>query len=66
MKRYSILAQEYGSEHEVELCQVDANADEVVRALQAKKLLIGENLVTRRKSSVSKYTNIRIVENVPA
>jgi hypothetical protein len=66
MKRYSILAKEYGSDREVELCQVDAHADEMVRALEAKMLRIGEDLTTRRKSSVPKYTKIRIVENVVA
>jgi hypothetical protein len=65
MKRYSILAREYGSNHEVELCQVDANADEVARALEAKTLRVfvtGKRGATR-KSSVPKYTNVRIVEN---
>ena len=64
MKRYSILAQEYGSDREVELCQVDANADEVARALGAKRLHVFKKENATRKSSVPKYTNVRIVENV--
>jgi hypothetical protein len=60
MKRYSIMVKEDGSDHEVELCQVDCNPAKIAEAVGTKML---------RKSSMGrsyrtqKYKWIRIVYN---
>lgn len=40
MKRYSIMVTEFGSDREVELCQLDGNPQPIVKGLEAKTLMI--------------------------
>lgn len=61
-KRYSIMVTEYGSDREVELCQVEQNPDATVEGAKAKSLMIFNGKSSRR-SRMPKYTNIRIVDN---
>lgn len=60
--RYSIFVHEYGSDHEVELCQLDGNPEHTVAGLKAKTLMV-HNGVSRRRSRMPKYSNIRVVDN---
>jgi hypothetical protein len=61
VKRYSIMVMEYGSDHEVELCQVEENPEQVVAGAKSKTLMVQGN--AKRRSRLPKYTNIRVVEN---
>ena len=58
MRRFSILVTEIGVP-EYELCQVDTNPDEIVKAAKAHK----RQLHARHGSSNSKYTDVRIRDN---
>jgi hypothetical protein len=60
MKRYSIMVRETGSDHEVELCQVDRNPKDVADAV-AKKMLRQRN--GDRQFCVQKYDWIRIIDH---
>lgn len=60
-KRYSIMVTEYGSDREVELCQVEQNPEVIVEGAKAKSLIF--NGKSSRRSRMPKYTNIRIVDN---
>lgn len=62
-KRYSIMVQEFGSDHEVELCQVEQGAEQIVAAAKAKTLMVHDGKKNRR-TKMSKYLNVRMVENV--
>ena len=66
MKRYSIMVIEYGAEREIELCQTDTNPQMVVEAAKEKKLKVYKADNARRRSSICKYTSIRIVDNQAA
>jgi hypothetical protein len=55
-KRFSIWVREYGSDHDVELMEVDSNPQPIVTGLYAKTLNIG-------KRKHAKYTHVRIVDN---
>lgn len=61
MKRFSVMVQEYGSNYEVELCQLDGDPKSTVLGLQAKTLMIRDGI--RRRSKTPKYTSIRVVDN---
>ena len=63
MKRYSIMVCEYGSNHEVELCQVAENPEELVTALNNKRLKIFKDLLQTKKSSIKKYSSVRVIDN---
>ena len=65
MKRFTIMVQEYGSEREVELCQLDGDPAPTVAGLKAKTLMI-DNGLSRRRTKIPKYTNIRVVDRVNA
>jgi hypothetical protein len=54
-RRFSILVREFGSKHEVELCQVDANPDPIALALEQKRVH-GDN----------KYSSVRIIDHAPS
>jgi hypothetical protein len=56
-KRFSIWVREYGSDHDVELCQVENNPQPTVQALHEKMLKLGNG------KKVSKYSFVRVVEN---
>lgn len=57
MGRYSIWVREHGSNHDVELCQVNSNPTPLVSALYLKRLKLGKG------REISKYDYIRIVDN---
>ena len=65
MKRYSIIVREYGSDHDVELMQLDSNPGEVVKGLQKKTLMIKKSIFEggKRKSKIAKYSYIHVREN---
>ena len=63
MGRFSIMVTEYGSGHEVLLCNVDANPQRIVDALKAKRLKLRLSPQSRRLSDIRKYYRIRIVDN---
>jgi hypothetical protein len=56
-KRFSIWVREYGSDHDVELCQIESNPQPTVQALCQKILKIGGG------KKISKYTFVRVVDN---
>lgn len=56
-KRFSIWVREYGSDHDVELMEVDSNPDPIVKGLREKTLSFGKG----RKHP--KYSWVRIVDN---
>lgn len=56
-KRFSIWVREHGSDHDVELCQVESDPEKMKAAAYAKRLKIG-------KRTISKYSYVRVVENV--
>jgi hypothetical protein len=61
-QRYSIWGWEHGSDHEVEILQVDSNPETMRKALGMKMLNV--TLTSgKRKSSIPRYTFLRIVEN---
>jgi hypothetical protein len=61
-KRFSIMVVEYGSNHEVELCQVDGDTAPVIAGLRAKTLSVGLS-GKRRLTKIPKYGRIRVVDN---
>ena len=61
MRRYSILVIEYGSKHEVELCQVDQHPHEIAAGATAKRLTITTD--KGKRASIPKYTSVRVREN---
>ncbi len=61
-RRFSVLVLEYGSDREVELCQLDSNPQHVVAGLKAKKLTVGRP-GARRRTKIQKYTSVRVVDN---
>jgi len=64
-KRYSIWVREYGSDHDVELMQVDSNPQAVTTGLHAKMITINKTIFQegKRKTKIPKYTFIRVVDN---
>lgn len=63
-KRFSIWGREYGSDHDVELIQVDSNPQPVVDGLAGKVLSIKPDMLGRgKKTKIRKYTWLRIVDN---
>jgi hypothetical protein len=62
-KRYSIMVVEYGSNHEVELCQLDGDTAPVIAGLRAKTLSVGLMSGKRRLTKIPKYGRIRVVDN---
>jgi hypothetical protein len=53
MKRFSIMVREFGSDHDVELVQCDANPNPLAHALETK----------RGRSGCATYSSVRIVDN---
>lgn len=64
-RRYSIWVREHGSDHDVELMQLDTNPGPIVQGLRAKTLTIKKSIFEsgRRKSTIPKYSWVRIVDN---
>jgi hypothetical protein len=65
MARYSIMVIEYGSNREIELCQVQSNPEATVEAVKAKTLMVYAKEGGRRRSAISKYSSVRIVDREP-
>jgi hypothetical protein len=62
--RYSIWGREYGSDHDVELAQVNNNPQAVVDGLMSKMLTISNSVLPGGgKKKIRKYSWLRIVEN---
>ena len=63
-RRYSIWGREWGSDHDVELSQVESNPQPVYDALNAKTLMVNHSRMPGgKKTKVKKYSWLRIVEN---
>lgn len=63
-KRYSIWVREYGSDHDVELMQVDSNPRAITTGLHQKMLTINTGTMGRhKKTKLAKYTYVRVVDN---
>lgn len=56
-KRFSIWVREHGSDHDVELMEVDSNPEPIKAGLYEKTLKFGKN-------KHPKYDWVRVVENV--
>lgn len=64
-KRFSIWVREVGSDHDVELMQVDSNPEPLVKKLREMTLTTQKSIFEsgKRKTKVPKYSWVRIVEN---
>ena len=62
MKRYSIMGIQYGSEREIELVQVDSEPEAIVAGLEEKFVLVQMGVNVRR-SSIPKYSALRILDH---
>ena len=63
-QRYSIWGREYGSDHDVEIVQVNSNPRAVVDALINKTLSVSHSAFPGgKKTKVRKYSWLKIVEN---
>ena len=63
-QRYSIWGREYGSDHDVEIVQVNSNPREIVAGLSEKTLSVNHSAFPGgKKTKVRKYSWLRIVEN---
>lgn len=62
-RRYSIWVREYGSDHDVELMQVDSNPQAITTGLHAKTLNTTTGKGARKKTKMAKYTYIYVVDN---
>jgi len=66
-KRWSIWVREIGSDHDVELMELDSNPEPIAQGLRAKMLTVNKSIFQsgRRKSKVPRYSWVRIVDNHP-
>jgi hypothetical protein len=64
-KRWSIWVREHGSDHDVELMQLDGDPAPIVGQLRTKTLTINKSIFEsgKRKSTIPKYSSVRVVEN---
>jgi hypothetical protein len=64
-KRYSIFGREYGSDHDVELAQVEDNPKPVLNGFASKMVTVKHSIFDgpKKQSKIRKYTWLRIVEN---
>jgi hypothetical protein len=64
MKRYRIVVREHGSDHDVELIQVDNNPQAVADGLRKKTLTMKTSLFEKGKRSVKvpKYNSVQIID----
>ena len=58
MKRFSILVVECGSDHEIELCQVDSDPRAIADAALSKTIA--------GRHRLAKYSSVRVQENFAA
>ena len=68
MARYSIMVREYGSDHDVELMQVNGNPGAIVEGLRKKMLTLRRSIFEpgKRVVKIPKYTFIRVVDHEQA
>jgi hypothetical protein len=65
-QRYSIWGREYGSDHDVEIVQVNSNPQAVVDGLMQKMLTVRHSIMKGGKTAkIRKYSYLRITENEP-
>jgi hypothetical protein len=57
------MVQEYGSDREVELCQLDGNPDPTVAGIKSKTLMVHPGGTARRRTKIPKYTNVRVIDH---
>lgn len=63
-RRYSIWGTEHGSDHEVELAQVDSNPQGVMDAFLGKTLIVKPTVNgPKKRTKIRKYAWLRIEEN---
>jgi hypothetical protein len=62
MKRYSIMARPSGQDHEIEICQVDTNPQEIVVGAQKKTL---RQWTGERWAFVPRYDHVYFKDNQP-
>jgi hypothetical protein len=63
-KRYSIMVREHGSDHDVELMQVESNPQAIVAGLHEKTLTAKSSMFRGgRTAKIPKYTFIQIIDN---
>jgi hypothetical protein len=65
--RYSIIVREHGSDHDVELMQVNSNPDAIVAGLRAKSLTLKRTVFEagKRHVKIPKYSYVRVVDHGP-
>jgi hypothetical protein len=65
MMRYSIIVTEHGSEHAVELLQVNANPQAIVDGLRQKMLTIERSVLdpAQRPVRIPRYVFIEVRDN---
>lgn len=63
--RYTIMVQEHGSDHEVELMQCGSNPQAIVDGLRKKSLTMRRSIFEpgKRVVKIPKYTSIRVIDN---
>jgi hypothetical protein len=64
MARFSILVTEHGSDHAVELMQVNSNPQAIVDGLRQKTLTIRRSILEpgKRTAKIPKYSFIQVVD----
>ncbi|MBR0741185.1 hypothetical protein JQ581_30060 [Bradyrhizobium liaoningense] len=64
-KRWSIWVREHGSDHDVELMQLDGDPAPVVQGLHGKVLTIQKSIFEpgKRKSKIGRYARVYVVDN---
>lgn len=62
MRRFSIWVQEFGAEHEVKLCEIDNDPEAIIAALRSKTLTVRTSH-RRRKTTIQKFSSIRVVDH---
>lgn len=64
-RRWSIWVREVGSDHDIELLQVDNDPMPLVHKLRAKTLTVKKSIFEpgKRKSAMPKYSAVRVVDN---
>jgi hypothetical protein len=60
MKRFTVLAQPYGCDHEVVVAECDTSPEEILKAVEGKAL---RQQVGSRTFFIKRYANPRIREN---
>lgn len=63
--RYSIIVREHGSDHDIELMQVNSNPDAIVAGLRAKSLTLKRTIFEagKRHVKIPKYSNVRVIDH---